>query len=161
MEELLLAVALVAGLLLIPLGLPGLWLMVGATLLYSYVKPSISIWTIGALTVLALIAELIEFSLSGRSARTYGGSRRAGWGAIIGGVVGAFVWTPLPVIGPMIGAFAGAFVGAWIAEMTRGTPVGGATRVATGALLGRIVAVAMKVGIGLVLAVWVLLALWI
>jgi len=161
MEELLLAIALVVGLLLIPLGLPGLWLMVGSALLYSYAKPTISIWTIGALTVLALIAELIEFALSARYTRKYGGSRRAGWGAIIGGVVGAFVWTPLPVIGPMIGAFAGAFVGAWVAEMTRGTEVGGATRVATGALIGRIVAVAMKVGIGLVLAVWILLALWI
>ena len=162
MEELLLAIALVAGLLLIPLGLPGLWLMVGATLLYSYAKPGISVGTIGALTVLALIAEGIEFALSGRYARKYGGSRRAGWGAIIGGVVGAFVWTPLPVIGPMIGAFAGAFIGAWLAEMTKqGAAISGATRVATGALLGRIVAVAMKVGIGMVLAVWVLLALWI
>jgi uncharacterized protein YqgC (DUF456 family) len=161
MEELLLALALIAGLLLIPLGLPGLWLMVGAALLYSYANPGISIWTIGALTVLALVAELIEFTLSARYARKYGGSRRAGWGAILGGVVGAFVWTPLPVIGPMIGAFAGAFVGAWLAEKTKGTAVGGATRVATGALLGRIVAVAMKVGIGLVLAVWILLALWI
>jgi uncharacterized protein YqgC (DUF456 family) len=161
MEELLLALALVAGLLLIPLGLPGLWLMVGAALLYSYAKPTISVWTIGVLAVLALVAELIEFALSGRYARKYGGSRRAGWGAILGGIVGAFVWTPLPVIGPMIGAFAGAFVGAWLAEITAGTAVRGATRVATGALLGRIVAVAMKVGIGLVLAVWVLLAVWI
>ena len=161
MEELLLAIALVVGLLLIPLGLPGLWLMVGAALLYSYAKPTISIWTIGALTVMALVAEIIEFVLSGRYARKYGGSRRAGWGAIIGGVVGAFVWSPVIVIGPMIGAFAGAFVGAWIAEMTRGTELRGATRVATGAVIGRIVAVAMKVGVGLVLAVWVLLALWI
>jgi uncharacterized protein len=161
MEELLLAIALVAGLLLIPLGLPGLWLMVGAALLYSYAKPTISIWTIGMLAVLALVAEIIEFALSSRYARKYGGSRRAGWGAILGGITGAFVWTPLPVIGPMIGAFAGAFAGAWIAEITGGTAVRGATRVATGALLGRIVAVAMKVGIGLVLAVWILLAIWI
>jgi uncharacterized protein YqgC (DUF456 family) len=162
MYELLLAVALVVGLMLIPLGLPGLWLMVGAALVYSYANPAgISIWTIGALTVLAVIAELIELALSGRYARKYGGSRRAGWGAILGGIIGAFMWTPLPVIGPMIGAFAGAFVGAWLAEMTRGTKVGGATRVATGALIGRGVAVAMKVGIGLVLTVWILLALWI
>src|SRR5688500_10039148 len=130
MEELLLAVALVVGLLLTPLGLPGRCLMVRATLLCSYGKPSISIWTIGALTVLALIAEVVEFTLSARYARKYGGSRRAGWGAIIGGVVGAFVWTPLPVIGPMIGAFAGAFVGAWVAEMTRRAEVRGASRVA-------------------------------
>lgn len=160
MEELLLGVALLAGLFLIPLGLPGLWLMVGAALLYSYAKPTISIWTIGLLAGLALVAEIIEFALSGRYARKYGGSRRAGWGAILGGIIGAFVWTPLPVIGPMIGAFAGAFAGAFIAELTGGAQVRGATRVATGALLGRIVAVAMKVGVGLVLAVWVLLAVW-
>jgi uncharacterized protein len=61
----------------------------------------------------------------------------------------------------MIGAFAGAFVGAWLEEKTSGTAVRGATRVATGALLGRVAAVAMKVGIGLVLAVWVLVALWV
>ena len=73
MEELLLGIALVVGLFLIPLGLPGLWLMVGATLVYSYAKPSISIWTIGALAVLALVAEIIEFGLTGRYARKYGG----------------------------------------------------------------------------------------
>jgi uncharacterized protein len=67
----------------------------------------------------------------------------------------------LPLIAPMIGACAAAFVGAWVAEVTRGAALGGATRVATGALLGRIVAVAMKVGIGIVLAVWILLALWV
>ena len=154
-------IALVIGLFLIPLGLPGLWLMVGAALLYSYAKPSISIWTIGALAVFALVAEIIEFGLSGRYALKYGGSRRAGWGAIIGGIVGAFVWTPLPVIGPMIGAFAGALVGAWVAEMTQwdGGPRrdAGRDRRADRTDRGR----GMKVGIGLVLAVWVLVALWV
>ncbi len=152
--------ALVAGLLLIPFGLPGLWLMVGAALLYSYAAPDrVGIVTILGLTVLAVVAEVMEFALAGRYARKYGGSKRAGWGAILGGIVGAIVGVPLPVVGSMIGAFAGAFAGALVAELTIGTNRKAATRVATGALVGRIASVAMKVAVGLVLMVWVAAAL--
>ncbi|MBC7790676.1 MAG: DUF456 domain-containing protein [Anaerolineae bacterium] len=156
MEIALLLCALVAGLLLIPFGLPGLWLMVGAALLYSYAAPNrLGIVTILGLTVLALVAEVLEFVLAGRYARKFGGSKRAGWGAIVGGIVGAVVGVPLPVVGSMIGAFVGAFAGAFVAELTIGTNRKAATRVATGALIGRIVSVAMKVAVGLVLIVWV------
>jgi len=155
MELTLLAVALVLGLILIPFGLPGLWLMVGAALLYSYAEPErVGIVTILGITGLAVVAEVIEFTLAGRYAKKYGGSRRAGWGAILGGIVGAFVGVPIPIIGSMIGAFVGAFAGALVAELTRGTAATAATRVATGALIGRVAAVAMKVAVGLVLAVW-------
>src|SRR5919107_4931743 len=104
MGSVLLAVAMLLGLVMIPFGLPGLWVMAGAVLVYSYVGPpsAIGVATLIAVLVLAFVAELVEFALSGRYARKYGGSRRAGWGAIIGGGVGAFVWTPLPVVGPMI-----------------------------------------------------------
>jgi uncharacterized protein YqgC (DUF456 family) len=157
----LLLLALLVGLLLIPLGLPGLWLMVGAALVYSYAEPTvIGWWTILALLVLALIAEALEFILSGRYALKYGGSRRAGWGAILGGIIGAFVGVPVPVLGSVIGAFAGSFIGALLAELTRGTEMRGATRVAKGALIGRVVATGMKVGVGMMLAVWVLAAVW-
>ncbi len=158
MELTLLVVALFIGLLLIPIGLPGLWLMVGATLVFSYLAPSgprLGLITIVGIAVLALVAEIIEFSLGGRFARKYGGSRRAGWGAIIGGLVGAIIGVPIFLVGSMIGAFIGAFAGALLAELTRGTAVGAATRVAKGALIGRAVAVAMKVAIGVVLMVWV------
>jgi uncharacterized protein YqgC (DUF456 family) len=162
MDIVLLALALVVGLLLIPLGLPGLWVMVGAALVFSYVAPAgsrLGLTTILGIALLALIAEVIEFVLGGRYARKYGGSRRAGWGAIIGGVVGALIGVPVPIIGSMIGAFLGSFAGALVAELTRGTAVGPATRVAKGALIGRAVAVAVKAAIGLVLIVWVISAL--
>ena len=161
MELALLVIVLVFGLLLIPFGLPGLWLMVGATLVFSYLAPAgrgPGVMTLIAITLLALVAEVIEFVLGGRYARKYGGSRRAGWGAILGGLVGAVVGVPVPLIGSMIGAFIGAFAGALIAELTHGTAVGTATRVAKGALIGRAVAVAVKVALGLVLIVWVVFA---
>ena len=161
MELLLLAAVLFVGFLMIPFGLPGLWIMVGAALGYQLLVPG----TIGTTTVagtagLALVAEILEFTLAGRYARKYGGSRRAGWGAIIGSIVGAIVGVPIPILGSIVGGFIGAFIGAFVAERSLGAPMAGASRVATGALLGRAVAAAMKTGIGVVIAIWILVAAW-
>ena len=161
MEIVLLAAVLLVSLFLIPLGLPGIWLMVGAGLGYNALVEGdpISWVTIAATAILALIAEIIEFTLAARYTRKYGGSRRAGWGAIIGGIVGAFVGFPVPIVGPVIGAFIGSFAGALIAEYTRReATTGSATRVATGALIGRVVASAMKTGIGCVIGAWLVAA---
>jgi uncharacterized protein YqgC (DUF456 family) len=159
MELLLLAAVLFLSFVMIPLGLPGLWIMVGAALAYQLLVPgTVGTTTVVGTALLALVAEVLEFTLAGRYARKYGGSRRAGWGAIIGSIVGAIVGVPIPVIGPIIGGFIGAFVGAFIAERSRGTELGGASRVATGALIGRVVATAMKTGIGVAIAVWILFA---
>lgn len=161
MELALLVVVLLASLFLIPLGLPGLWLMIGAALGYNALVDADPIgWvTLAAITVLAIIAEVFEFTLSARYTRRYGGSRRAGWGAIIGGIAGAIVGVPVPIIGSVIGAFVGSFIGALAAEYTRKeASAGSATRVATGALLGRAVAAATKTGIGCAIAVWIVVA---
>jgi uncharacterized protein len=158
MALLLFALVLLASILLIPLGLPGTWLMIVAGLGYNYLAPGdpVSMWALGGASVIALVGELLEFSLAGRYTKKYGGSSRAAWGAIAGGVIGAIVGVPIPIIGSVIGAFAGSFAGALVAELTRGTDGRGATRVATGALLGRVAAAAMKVGLGVVMAAWLL-----
>jgi len=161
MELLLLASVLLLSFVMIPFGLPGLWIMVGSGLAYQLLVPG----TVGTTTVvgtaaLATVAEILEFTLAGRYARKYGGSRRAGWGAILGSIIGAIVGVPIPIIGSIVGGFIGAFVGAFVAERSQGTATGGATRVATGALLGRVVAAAIKTAIGVVIAVWVLVAAW-
>lgn len=160
MEELLLMLALFVGLVLIPFGLPGLWVMVGAALLYSWAAPDrLGIITLLGLTALAVVAEVLEFLTAGRYARKYGGSNRAAWGAIAGGIAGAIIGVPVPIIGSVIGAFAGSFAGAMAAEMTLGGRIGDATRVAKGALIGRAVATALKVAIGVALLAWVILVL--
>ena len=161
MEVLLFAAVLLLSLFLIPLGLPGTWIMLGAAIGYDALMPGdpVGWFTIGATMVLAAIAEVFEFTLSTRYTKKYGGSRRAGWGAIIGGIVGAIVGVPVPIIGSVIGAFAGSFIGALVAEYSRREATAGtATRVATGALIGRVVAAAMKTGIGVAIAAWLIFA---
>jgi uncharacterized protein YqgC (DUF456 family) len=157
MGILLLAFILFCCIMIIPLGLPGTWLILGAAVGYAALTHESIGWiNIVIIGVMAIVGEILEFMLAGRYARKYGGSKRAGWGAIIGGMVGAFAGIPIPIIGSMIGAFVGAFVGALLFELAGGTRAAPAAKVATGALLGRVVAAAMKVGIGFVMAAWVI-----
>ena len=155
MEVLILVVIMLVSLFMIPLGLPGTWVMIAAGVGYSILVPnSIGIFALVGVTALAVIAEVFEFTLAGKYARKYGGSRRASWGAIIGGIVGAIVGVPVPIVGPIIGGFAGAFAGALVFEYSGGSGAHAATRVAWGALIGRVVAAALKVAIGFVIAAW-------
>jgi uncharacterized protein len=160
MYLLILAAVIIVSLILIVLGLPGLWIMVASAVTYNLVVPGDPIgWvTLIAVAVLAFVAELLEFALAGRYARKYGGSRRAGWGAILGGIVGAMVGLPVPIIGSVIGAFVGSFLGALIAEFTGGSSAGDATRVAKGALIGRVISTVLKIGIGFTIGVWIFIA---
>ena len=159
MEVLILVAVLLVSILMIPLGLPGTWVMIAAGVGYSILVPnSIGIFALVGVTALAVIAEVFEFTLAGKYARKYGGSRRASWGAIIGGIVGAIVGVPVPIVGPIIGGFAGAFIGALVFEYSGGSGAHAATRVAWGALVGRVVAAALKVAIGFVIAAWLVSA---
>jgi uncharacterized protein YqgC (DUF456 family) len=160
MELLILAAVIILSLVLIVLGLPGLWIMVASAVVYNMIVPGDPIGWVSliAVAVLALVAELLEFTMTGRYARKYGGSRRAGWGAILGGMVGAIVGFPVPIVGPVIGAFIGSFVGALVAELTGGASATDATRVAKGALIGRVVSTVLKIGIGFTIGIWIFIA---
>src|SRR4051812_8587256 len=103
------------------LGLPGLWAMVLATLIYAWYTAFyfIGLWTLVSLIAIAAVAELIEFAAGSRGAKKAGGSSRAAWGALIGGLLGAIVLTiPVPIIGTTIGLCIGVFAGALIGELT-------------------------------------------
>ena len=160
----LLAAALFGALLLVPLGLPGLWVMLGAALVYWIIVPAggVGVATLLVAVALVIAAEVLEFTIAGRYTKQYGGSRRASWGAILGGITGALVGVPIPVIGSLIGAFVGAFVGAYVGERSvhrdaRSNP----TTVAKGALIGRAVAAAAKSALGLLVAVVIMgAAIW-
>ena len=154
-------VVMLISIFVVPLGLPGTFFMVVAAIAANYLAAAGIGWVaIGIALALALIAEVFEWTLSARFARKYGGSKRAGWGAIIGGFLGAFAGIPVPVIGSMIGAFAGAFLGALIAEYTQPhSDASSATRVATGALIGKAAATAMKLAIAFTIAITLTISL--
>src|SRR3989442_15546976 len=61
---------------------------------------------------LALVGEIVETWLGFRLGRRYGGSCRAGRGALVGGSVGAVGGVPVPIIGSVSGGVVGAFAGA-------------------------------------------------
>jgi uncharacterized protein YqgC (DUF456 family) len=150
-----LVLGLVTGLVLVPLGLPGLWVMVGALLAYGWLTDfrSLSVALIAIVLALALVGELIESWLGFRFAKRYGGSSRSGWGALIGGIVGAIIGVPIPVIGSVIGAFLGSFIGAALFEYSASRQLGVATRAGWGSVVGRAAAAAVKIALGLVIAV--------
>ena len=152
---LILAISGVIGLLLIPLGLPGLWLILLGILGYGWLTnfQTLSVWFIAIATALALIGEVFESWIGFRYAQKYGGSSRAGWGALVGGIVGAIVGVPVPIIGSVIGGFVGAFVGAALFEYTRQRHSGVAAKAGWGAVLGRAAAAAVKMAIGVVMVV--------
>ncbi|MGD2216726.1 MAG: DUF456 domain-containing protein [Gemmatimonadales bacterium] len=157
-----LILAFVVGLALIPFGLPGLWLMVVALIGYAALDrfEHVGWTTLAAAVVLGVVAEAAEAWLGFRFARKYGGSRRAGWGALLGGVVGAVLGTPVPVIGNIVGAFVGAFIGAVVLQHSPGTEVKQTLGAGWGAVLGRASGAAIKIAIGFAIAVIGLYAAW-
>jgi uncharacterized protein YqgC (DUF456 family) len=152
---LLLVAAGLAGLVLIPFGLPGLWVILLGIIGYGWLTDfrTLSVWFLGLAIVLAFLGEVLESWIGFRFARRYGGSSRAGWGALVGGLIGAIVGVPVPIVGSVVGGFAGAFVGAALFEYTRARQSGVAAKAGWGAVLGRAAAAAIKMAIGVVLVV--------
>ena len=152
----------IIGLLLIPFGLPGLWVIVLGIVGYGWLTDfqTLSATFMVAVIVLAILGEVFEAWIGFRYAQRYGGSSRAGWGALVGGLVGAIVGVPIPIIGSVIGGFVGAFIGAALFEYTRARHAEGSVKAGWGAVLGRAIAAAGKMGIGVALVVGSLFAAW-
>ena len=149
---------MLVGLLLIPVGVPGLWIM-AAVAAAAWLLGAVGLWTAVAVVALAAAAELLEFLLLRKMSLRYGGSRGAFWGAMAGGLIGLFVGLPVPVLGPLITAVVGTFVGAAVVTLVETRHVGRSARVGWGTVLGRIAAVFVKVAAGVAMLVVVGVAL--
>lgn len=155
LPALLLGGCTILGLLLVPLGLPGLWVMVAGIVGYGWLTDfrSVGIATIGVVLGLAFLGEIIEWWLGFRLTRTFGGSRRSAWGALVGGIAGAVLGVPVPIVGSVIGAFLGSFAGAALFEYSLSRTTETAVRAGWGAVVGRAAAAAAKIALGIVIAV--------
>ena len=158
---LLIATSLI-GLVLIPFGLPGLWVILLGIVGYGWATDfqTLSTGFLVLAIALAILGEVLESWIGFRFAKRYGGSSRAGWGALVGGLIGAIMGVPIPIIGSVIGGFVGAFVGAALFEYTRARQAEGSVKAGWGAVLGRAAAVAIKMGLGVAMVVGSLFAVW-
>jgi hypothetical protein len=161
---------------LILVSLPGTWIMLLLAGLIEYldrlylpVEPTggqvtFGWWVLGACIALAAVGETVELLAGAAGAKGGGASRRGMVGALIGGVLGAIVLTPvfffIPVLGTLVGAVVGTFIGAVVGEMSaereKARTLRGSLIPATGATIGRVIGTLSKLGIGI--AVWLVLS---
>jgi uncharacterized protein YqgC (DUF456 family) len=149
---------LVTGILIIPIGLPGTFLILGSALLFALATgfATISWGVLAVLLAIAVVAEVVEFVLGAAAAKRFGGSNTAMAGAIIGGFVGAVWATPFfPVVGTVIGAFAGCFAGAALFEYFGSGDLQKSIQVGTGAFLGAVGGKLTKIAAGCAMVVMI------
>jgi uncharacterized protein YqgC (DUF456 family) len=141
-----------AGLISLIFGLPGNFVILGASILYGWYGgfQEITVKIIIILIVLALAGELIEFLLGILGSKKYESSNRAVVGSIIFGIIGAVMGAPFFFgIGAVVGAFAGAFAGAIIVELSQGKKMDEALKSGWGAFIGRVAGTISKGAVGI------------
>src|SRR5258708_2453771 len=143
------------GLAMIPLGVPGVWVMAGGILAYGWLTDfrSVGVVMIAIVIGIAFLGEILDNWLGFRFAKRYGGSTRSGWGALLGGLVGAVIGVPVPVLGSVIGAVPRPLLRPALFEYTYSRHTGVAARAGWGALMGRAAASAVKIALGVVIAI--------
>lgn len=146
---------------MVPFTLPGNWLMVIGTYLFAWWQWERGIFgwpLLITITVLALIAELIEFFAGAGGAKKAG----AGWwgvlaaiaGAITGAIAGTFI---MPFFGTILGACLGAGFFTWIVERISGKEHKLSVRSGVGAGTGVLIGTLTKFCIGCL--IWLLITI--
>ena len=141
--------ALLLGVLLIPLGIPGAFLQVLAALVLSLATHGTRmplVW-VGVFLLFAVLGEVADLLAGQWGTKRSGGSKWAARGALIGGFAGAIgggALIPVPFIGSVIASFIGTFLGAIAGQMLHERKTEMQLKIGFGALLGRALGTAFK-----------------
>jgi uncharacterized protein len=144
--------------------LPGNWVMFLAVILFDWATRWRHIhWAwLAVLLVIALVAEVLEFSASGKGVKQLGGTIWGTVGALLGALLGGIFLTgliPVPVIGTIAGILIGTFLGAMGAEfLVSGKAVGRSAMIGYGAAKGRLYGTLLKFGFGCLIFLLALIA---
>ena len=138
-----------AGLGLSAVSLFGTWCVVAATALALFLSPGPfpNAVTLILFAALAGLIELAEWAAGAWGVQRRGGSGWAGGAALVGGLVGLFLGTalPVPVIGSLLGMLVGSFGCAFAVERYRLKHSGQAAHIAWGAVVARLLVILLKV----------------
>jgi uncharacterized protein YqgC (DUF456 family) len=120
-------------------GLPGAPLILAGLVLLAWAEnfAYIGIWTIVALTLLALLTYGVDFWATMFGTKKFGASKRAVIGALLGVVAGLFLGLPGVIFAP--------FIGAVIGELSARKSVPQAARAGVGATIGLVLGAALKI----------------
>ena len=151
---------LLFGLISLFFGLPGTWMILGATAVYAFVTDFAQVGggLVLLLGLLTVTGEVVEYVFGIAGARRFGSSNRGVVFSILGGFVGAIVGAPLFFgFGAILGALVGAFLGAVLIELLTYGPAEWkkAVRSGWGSFLGRIAGVITKMAIAIGMIVWI------
>ena len=135
------------GIVLSGLTFSGTWLVLGATALAAVLRDGFPGWkTLLLYGVICFSVEAVEMLASAWGVKQRGGSSRAGFAAMAGGLVGLLVGSaiPIPVVGSLLGLFSGCFLGAFTVEYMRLKEHGKALHIAWGAVSARVIMLCLK-----------------
>lgn len=154
---LLVSLLLVLSLVLLFVGLPGIWLILIITGIWAFFVQAPALFSLGffiPLILLAVIGEVAEFFAGYYGTKRFGGSSKGGLGGIIGGFIGAILGAAFFFgFGAIPGAFAGAFAGCFFVEkILNASSTENAVSAAWGTILGRFGGLMVKLGLG----IWIL-----
>jgi len=156
--------ALLIGLLIIPLGFPGTWVMVIASLVYMLVgniHPGGSeVWTLVILVAFAVLGELIELGVRIVGSKVAQVPNKAIVAAIVGGLIGVIVGVPVFLIGSLVGLLIGIFTGAFIYGWITTKEVHKALWMALATTTSQVVALFAKTGIGIGMIIYISVVLF-
>jgi len=158
-------VVLFAGVLFLPVGIPGTFMAAAAVLIWRLVEQgdTFTIWHFVIFLILAISGEAVEQLSSLFGAKKRGASKYGMSGAFLGGIAGAILGSMvIPVLGTIIGVFVGAFALTVFLEMTLGRKSRSeGVRIGVGALIGRLISVTYKYSIGIVMLFIIAWRFWI
>lgn len=145
------------------LSLPANWVLLGGIFLWGWSHPELDLGMSFylPLVLIAILGEAIEFASQYIGGKKYGATGKGNLGAFVGAIIGAITCAPfLFGLGALFGAVGGAYFGCYIFERIHGRPSGEAWRAAKGAMLGRVLGLIVKIGLGGVMFAMAARAVW-
>ena len=145
------------GVLLSCLSISGTWLVTAAAVIAALMRGFTfpGWWTIIIFLLLSVLVELAEALAGAWGVAKRGGSKFAGFMAVIGGLLGmiAGVFIPVPVFGSLLGMMIGSFLLVFWVEKRR-LATSHAADIAMGAVIARVLVVLLKVVVTLAMCVF-------
>lgn len=144
--------------------LPGNWVMLVLALIWKWIHPETMDvgWSFFILLfTLAAIGEILERASQVVGGQRLGATKKGIWGAFFGAIVGSIIGAGfLFGIGAIPGAFIGAYGGGLLMELNQGRPFPESHRAAVGSVIGTVLGMVVKLGIGVYMFVLAAPEIW-